>query len=518
MEERGYTVIRCLGQGGQSRVYEVLDSSGKPRVLKQLSWVGEGHREKALHEVRLLSSLRHPCIVPYLESFPARSTPSVPVEDLLCLVMSRCERDLREECCERRRGGQPFEEPRVRSWLSQLAWGLHHLHSRRVLHRDLKSQNVLITRGGRVLLADFGVAGRLEHTEDLRHSIVGTPAFMSPEMLEGRPYGLRTDQWALGCVLFEIMALSPPFAGCECYAAVVAAVLHSPPLRAPAGYSQDLTGAVEALLSRRPQDRPTNLELLRAPWLKPTFHAFVQSVEAATGAFSRPGTAPASARAYPAPGWRPGGVSDRKPNACAGAAGRPPNLSPSPDGSDCSGTLRSFGEAAAFSSPELTFPHVGWGEDVADDDLEVLAEGAAGSPLALLSVHSDPSDSGSSTGGVGAFCGADPTSQGLGAGSWRQLLDEAEALLEVPLWESDAKEEAERLRGALSELLGIEALDRALGFLRERRPLGDTLEADELLLQVEVLDLLGEEGQRALPLLERYLALEGAGPATSWST
>ncbi|CAK0900333.1 unnamed protein product, partial [Prorocentrum cordatum] len=59
----------------------------------------------------------------------------------------------------------------------------------------------------RVLLADFGIAAQVESTEGVRSSIVGTPAFMSPEMLEGRPYGLKTDQWALGCVLFEMMAL-----------------------------------------------------------------------------------------------------------------------------------------------------------------------------------------------------------------------------------------------------------------------------------------------------------------------
>merc|ERR1719183_2974301 len=153
--------------------------------------------------------------------------------------------------------GARFEEPQVLSWLAQLSWGLQHLHARKFLHRDLKPQNVLLTHGGqRALLADFGVAGKGEHTEDLRRSIVGTPAFMSPEMLEGRPYGLKTDQWALGCVLYEMMALEPPFGTCrESYAAVVGAVLHAAPVSAPPGFSCGLSETLEGLLARKPHAR-----------------------------------------------------------------------------------------------------------------------------------------------------------------------------------------------------------------------------------------------------------------------
>merc|ERR1740129_1212434 len=211
----------------------------------QLPWMGEQDKEAGMREVQLLSSLRHPCIVPYLESFLARSTPSVPSEDLLCLVMSRCERDLRQECLGRReRGGTRFEEPRILSWLAQISWGLQHLHSRKFLHRDIKPQNVLLAQSGRVLLADFGVVGHLEHTEDFKNSIVGTPSFMSPEMLQGRPYGRKTDQWALGCILYEIMALKPPFAHCTSYAAIVDTVLQPKSLPAPPGYSQELSETV----------------------------------------------------------------------------------------------------------------------------------------------------------------------------------------------------------------------------------------------------------------------------------
>lgn len=556
MEERGYTVIRCLGQGGQSRVYEVRDRAGKLRVLKQLTWLGEHDKEAALQEVRLLSSLRHPCIVPYLESFLARSTPSVPSEDLLCLVMSRCERDLREECLRRREKGVGFEEPRILSWLAQLCWGLQHLHARKFLHRDLKSQNVLLTQSGRVLLADFGVAGHLDHTEDFRRSIVGTPAFMSPEMLEGRPYGCETDQWALGCVLYEIMALEPPFAAAESYAAVVAAVLHSPDhIRAPLGYgpwggcySPELNAIVEALLARKPHERPSNTELLRGTVLRAQFNTFLQSLEATAsgtdGASSKRANLapPGIAAAVPSP--VPEGTplvstpSEHSAGNCsstladtwrrdlvAGTA-----WTPDLDESPTTGFMIHEAEAAAgvVSMPSLSDLEF-WPGVYRADDPTSAADGTHLGRMAGLSptlaVHpwsslgampSFRSDMTTSTEDLQEMSTNVLGDAGVGAGEWRQLLAEAESLLQPTMPDRLALEEVTHLRqvrAALCDLLGTEEqVNRALGFLRERRPLGlgeaVEAEADELLLQVEVLDLLGDEGLRALPLLERLLALE----------
>lgn len=88
---------------------------------------------------------------------------------------------------------------------------MKHVHDRKILHRDLKSQNVFLTKKGMVKLGDFGIARVLSNTKSRAKTVVGTPYYLSPEIIESSPYNFKSDIWSLGVLLYEMCALQPPF-------------------------------------------------------------------------------------------------------------------------------------------------------------------------------------------------------------------------------------------------------------------------------------------------------------------
>lgn len=112
--------------------------------------------------------------------------------------------------------GQFFAEEQVLNWLCQLALAVKHCHDRKILHRDIKSQNIFVTLapGSTILkLGDFGIAKALDSTAALARTCIGTPYYLSPEICENRAYNNKSDIWAIGCVLFEIATLKHAFEG-----------------------------------------------------------------------------------------------------------------------------------------------------------------------------------------------------------------------------------------------------------------------------------------------------------------
>ncbi len=104
-------------------------------------------------------------------------------------------------------------EGQVLRWFVQLCLAIRHIHRKKVIHRDIKLQNVLLTSEDDIKLGDFGISKLLESTGDFAKTSLGTPYYLSPEICSGKRYNSKTDVWMLGCVLYELVARKKPFEG-----------------------------------------------------------------------------------------------------------------------------------------------------------------------------------------------------------------------------------------------------------------------------------------------------------------
>ncbi|TDH11219.1 hypothetical protein EPR50_G00058540 [Perca flavescens] len=176
------------------------------------------------------------------------------------------DRDLDCKLEEVRREGRSLPETQVVDWLVQLLLGLHYMHARRVLHRDLKAKNIFLKRN-LVKIGDFGVSCLLMGSCDLATTFTGTPYYMSPEVLNHQGYDSKSDIWALGCLLYEMCVLSHAFQA-PSFLAVAMKIVEGETPALPARYSADLNAVLQRMLQKDPASRPSAAELLNTSFME----------------------------------------------------------------------------------------------------------------------------------------------------------------------------------------------------------------------------------------------------------
>jgi NIMA (never in mitosis gene a)-related kinase len=269
-----YSLTEHLGSGGYGEVFVVhsrAENSAGRRTFcaKRIPVSDITEAEDYAHEAKELVRLRHRHIVSYEDDFvhTEQSPTSIEPNKFFFIVMEFCvDGDLKDRI---ESSYHALTEERTMRWFHQLTLAVQYLHSKGIIHRDLKSQNVFLTAAGDVRLGDFGLCRsergvRTSHRSTLTHA--GTDCYMAPEMLNSSSYGKPADIWGLGCILYELLAGEFMWELDGILGAMILQKKHfldGLMRKIPEVVSPCTRKLLRALLDADPSRRPTGTEILR---------------------------------------------------------------------------------------------------------------------------------------------------------------------------------------------------------------------------------------------------------------
>ncbi|TEB28738.1 kinase-like protein [Coprinellus micaceus] len=278
-----YEPLDVIGNGSFGIIRKVRrKADGMVFARKELNFerMSERDRKQIVAEVNILKDLHHEHIVGYHDRFVDRDA------GILYILMEYCGGgDLSSVIKQAAKTGRGIPEESIWAYFMQILKALVHCHhpnggyghrrtgsnggqgddaTRRpqILHRDLKPDNVFLDEAHNVKLGDFGLSKALAQAS-FANTYVGTPYYMSPELMQEKAYDSKSDIWSLGCLIYELCALKPPFHEAKTHSELSILIRNGriPPL--PRGYSQGLFGVIKAMLNLNPAMRPSAAQLLQ---------------------------------------------------------------------------------------------------------------------------------------------------------------------------------------------------------------------------------------------------------------
>ena len=258
-----FEIINKLGSGGFSKVYKVkrkIDNQIYALKKVQILNLSEKQKLSSLNEIRVLASIKSKYVVNYKEAFLDEK------DSTLCLVMEYADRgDLAHRIKEQKKKGKYFNEKDIWRVFIQLVRGLKSLHDLKILHRDIKSSNIFLFSDGTAKLGDLNVC-KILSSNILGHTQAGTPSYAAPEVWMEKPYGLKSDIWSLGCVLYEVISLHCPFRG-ENVVELYNKILIGEYSRIPNKFSDELNWIIEHMINSNVNKRLSCDEILKCEYI-----------------------------------------------------------------------------------------------------------------------------------------------------------------------------------------------------------------------------------------------------------
>eukprot|EP00039_Didymoeca_costata_P002695 m.61962 g.61962 ORF g.61962 m.61962 type:complete len:1230 (-) comp11469_c0_seq2:108-3797(-) len=325
-----YQRIKTVGEGSYGKAVLVKNkASSQKYVVKEVNVLKmhKQEREEARKEVQVLARMKHPNIVAYIESFEERG--------LLYIVMEYCDGgDLYQKINNQK--SVHFPEDQIMDWFVQLTLAIKHVHDRKILHRDLKTQNIFLTRRNMIKLGDFGIAKVLRRTGELAKTAIGTPYYLSPEICEQKPYNNKSDIWSLGCILYEMATLKHAFEAGN-MKGLVLKILRGTYPSIPSFYGRHLKTLIDKCLNKNPRDRPSANGILKmsfvrnriAKFLSETIYAneFSHTVLHSNESLNHPTFTDANSKKKAAPAKKTPPVRSSSSSSALSVAGHAPKYS-----------------------------------------------------------------------------------------------------------------------------------------------------------------------------------------------
>ena len=270
-----YKIVKLLGEGSFGKAYLAkCDKEDKKYVIKQVMMDGMTDQEKreTFNEAVILKKLDHPNIIKFKEVFIQRK----PNEALNIVTEFADGGDLSQKIEQQKK--KPFPESQILDYITQICLALQHIHKKKIIHRDLKSGNVFLMKSGLVKLGDFGIAKGLKSTWEKAKTMVGTPYYLSPEIINSKPYDSKCDIWALGILLYELMTFKMPFnaVSLPLLSIKINRGVYQPP---PGTYSSEIKDLLKKCLTLEPEKRPSIDDILQLPLIKNRINNFLNEVQ-----------------------------------------------------------------------------------------------------------------------------------------------------------------------------------------------------------------------------------------------
>ncbi|XP_075297988.1 serine/threonine-protein kinase 10 [Opisthocomus hoazin] len=259
-----WEVVGELGDGAFGKVYKAKNKeTGALAAAKVIETKSEDELEDYMVEIEILATCDHRHIVKLLGAFYW--------DGKLWIMIEFCPGGAVDATMlELDRG---LTEPQIQVICRQMLEALHYLHSKKIIHRDLKAGNVLLTQDGDIKLADFGVSAKNMKTLQKRDSFIGTPYWMAPEVvmcetMKDTPYDYKADIWSLGITLIEMAQIEPPHHELNPMRVLLKIAKSDPPmLSCPSKWSLEFRDFLKMALDKNPETRPSAAQLLEHPFV-----------------------------------------------------------------------------------------------------------------------------------------------------------------------------------------------------------------------------------------------------------